>query len=380
MIQPVIVPICKGKVGASTESTPPLCNTGVLKPEISLRIDNVKFRFHQTNFRCPIEDIGVKLFRQAIRRLDIRVRGSWSIPTKPEPALGSNYDHRISIMSGDEVRATIEWGGVHQNGWVQFELTGAFCRLMTRRAWIYLFRALCKYQGNILRADLAIDDLHGLVFDLSKIDEEFRGNPFLFIPGYRKGGHKLPRKWIESETGNTLYIGKRASRIYQRIYEKGEKWRSEGADMGKKYPNCVRWEIEFKRQKGEIDNHLVHPDYWLEYALGASRYLANLWGREGLKATWTPERDIDPTPERAAKALLALFKQWGPTIGHLAKIYGSEGLIRRISRDGESGLESLTPYDQPLIDQLMADLRANGVCGSSPEGAGGPSADDLPDW
>ena len=380
MLHPQEVSICKGKIGPSTESIPPLCNTGVLKPEISIRVDHCRVRIHQSKFSCPIEELGIKLFRLAIRRLGIRTRGSWSIPSVREVAKGSNYDYCILIKNGDEVRASIHWGGAHQNGWVQIELTGAFCRIMTRRAWLFFFRSLCKYEGNILRVDLALDDLHGVIFDIAEIDKKFKLNPFLFIPNYRKGGHKLPREWRENEVGRTLYIGKRTSRIYQRIYDRGPKWLAEGCPLGKQYPKCIRWEIEFKRQKGEIDNHLLHPDYWMQYAVGSSRYLGALFGTTGLKATWTPLPDTDPTPERAAKALLTLSRQWGPVIGQLSRIYGSEGLIARIQRDAECGLESLTPYDQPLIDQLLADLRANGVCVSSPEGAGGLAADDMPDW
>ena len=369
MLQLQTSPIGKEKV----QVKPPSCNTGVLESEIRVKPDWIKLSFRQQNLPSDLRRFATTLFLRLARKgllNDGDYCRSYSLDTEAQGFHG--FEHGARLTFNGELRGSLQWGGKNQRGWVLLEICGGLCKQLGRREWLSLFRTACKYPVRIGRVDLALDDFAGNVFNVPQIRSDFQANPACFLPSHRvkSGGSVLPtHEWYESDSGRTIYIGSRASTTRGVVYEKGRQLKAEGKLDGIKNPAWVRWETRFTRNKlVELEPHLLHPDYWLNAALGSSDYLSKLLERKGSRFTMRVDRAIEEPREIAARGLLTLKLQYGGMIGHLIRLFGSEGFQGLVERnDQDSPLVDLSPRDVPYILEKLKALRdASGACDVAP--------------
>lgn len=264
-------------------------------------------------------------------------------------------------------------------GWVRLEFMGGMCALLRRNHFIFIYRAACKYNARVRHVDLAADDYLGVVFCPHKVRKMVESKPYDLIPVHRKKrGCKPTLEWFESPTGCTAYVGSKASVVRLRVYQKGGQLHD--TVKGKKFPSWVRWESIFKRKAGhELDYAILHPDYWVKYLLGSSKYLADLWQDNGLKATWQPDTCISEPREIAAKALLIIKKQWGGVLWHLKRLMGSEAFFDAVLRESGGPLADLHDWDMPYVLEMLAQLQ-QAPCEAAVAAAAPADTTDTVEW
>lgn len=372
MLQLHPAPIGKGKIG---EYTPPSSNTGGLGNQIEYRTDWARLAFRQEIMPRDLQSFGVKLFVHLAKRGILRQQG-WKLDDQGKGFNG--FERGVNLYFNGDMRGSLQWGGKSQRGWVLLEVRGGLCSLFTRREHLALYRTACKYNARINRVDICLDDKSGSLFDVGKIREDFHTDPSLFLPVHRQGKGSRPPvyEWYESSTGRTLYIGSRESTSRGVVYEKG--LQLQGTIEGNNNPDWVRWETRFTRNKYvELEPELLHPDYWLQAAVGSSAYLANLLNEKGCRFTMKVQKEHQEPREIAANALLTLNRQWGGVIGHLRRVFGSDGLLDIIERnDQDSPLLDINRRDSELILELLQALRLAGGNGGPSAASPAPAADE----
>lgn len=357
------------------EASTPSSNTGLLKPEIRVRPDWVGLSFRQERLPRNIELFGFALFAHLARQgvFANTERGGWTID--PNGRGFNGFENGVHLRYRGEVRATLQWGGAFQRGWVLLEIRGGLCALLQRRQWISLYRMACKYQARIGHVDLAADDFEGQYFCPHKVRRVVEESPYDLIPTHRANrAHKPTLEWMESPTGCTCYVGSKQSIVRLRVYQKGRQLHD--TREGREHPAWVRWESIFKRKTGyELEAAILHPDYWLQYLLGSSKYLAAIWNENGLVATWKPETAIMEPREIAAKGLLTMKEQWGGMIYHYRRLMGSEAFLDWVERTASPTcpLAELMQHDVPYILEIAEEMQRP----SSAAADAASPADDL---
>lgn len=373
--------ICKAKRTArgylERELPPPYSNTGVVLSEIPFRPDWVSFRIHESVLPKSPETLSLALYQKMATR-GLLVDGGYSITTVEGGFNG--FKHGRHLKCGEDLRASVQWGGLSQRGWVSFEIRGGMCPYLTRREWFGMFCWIvrCGDKARLGRLDLALDDLGGKLFSVDGADAQYKLDPSSFLPEHRLGSPRPARKRIDSDDGSTLYVGARTASVRHTVYEKGRQLAHK--IQGKRYPDWVRWEVCFKRAKGaELDPLLLHPDYWASFAVGSSKYLAQLWDRNGCRATWSPGNVFEEPQEKLAKALLTLRRQYGAVFHHLRRLMPLETILDTLAREPKEpcGLEGLRLRDIPAVFEKLQELGTSGVCASS---TAGQALDDMPSW
>lgn len=147
---------------------------------------------------------------------------------------------------------TICIGG--QNDTIMITITGVGCTLgkygweQDLHAWLNLF----AHRPKITRIDFAFDDLE------SKVASIQWGYEQKDLGGYKSGGRPpafniIGDYWSPDGSGTTIYIGKRTSSKFCRIYEKGKQ-------LGDKESDWTRVEVEYKAHDFHIPlDALLHP-------------------------------------------------------------------------------------------------------------------------
>lgn len=367
MLQLYPAAIGKGKIEASTPSS----NTGCLKTKTRCRIDWLGVSFPGSVLPQNIEEFSLTLFKRIARHL----RGAgWTLDRK---ARGFNgFENGARLCYRGDLRASVQWGGASQRGRVFLELRGALCAILDRRDWISLYHMICKYQGRISRCDLALDDLEGAHFKVEDIRDRVNASPGDFKQVGRLQGNRVTvTKWVESETGKTVYFG--GGSVRHVVYEKGLQLGH--TVQGKEHPSWVRWEARFTRQsRMEIENHIVHPDYWVPMLLGSCKYLHDAFDGGPLRATYAVAKAKQEPIETAARSLVWLRNQAGPMIADLVRIMGSDLFLEVVSRQGDdTGLGGLNRMDVDAIAEDYNRLRAGAIAQHASARAGSPLEDTV---
>jgi DNA relaxase NicK len=370
MLQAVQAAICKPK---DNRNSGPSSNTGLLGiPEVDLKGDQVKLSFRRELLPCEPQEFARMILLEALHL----VRGAgWNFTGATMTEKGQNgFERGFYLRCAGEVRASFQWGGKSQLGWCLLHINGAFCKVMTRKEWVRLYALSRRFQARLGAFDLAGDDYTGLLgFQPCLVRAEYYKAPVKFCPGHRIGHGSVPprfRKWIDSETGTTLYLGGEKSSIGHRVYEKGKQ-------LGDKArPDWHRWEVMFRRMGGktELNLGLLYPGNWASAWLGSCNHLATKFDQSGLRFTMNVEQARRGSQEIAARSLLTLEKQWGGAIDHLAQAFGSEALIELIRRKVEtSPLSELDSSDIASILELRESLRS-----ATDSAAGADAAQSMP--
>lgn len=225
-------------------------------------------------------------------------------------SLGMNFYTR-SYVIGDNYGFVCHGG---QNGTLCVILNGDGCAA-AREGWEKRLHDSAQsgtlINARITRCDLAHDDFGGAysvdwareAFGEGKFRNHAR-NPYIEMRG----------NWVEPDgSGRTLYIGKRQSGKYARIYEKGRQ-------MGDPDSEWLRIEVEFKNEDRVIPwDCLLRPG---EYLAGAYPALAEIAG---------VQCRIRTLKARAEKSL-ARVESWmkhqcGASLAALMVIYGSADVV-----------------------------------------------------
>ena len=108
--------------------------------------------------------------------------------------------------------------------------------------------------GKFTRVDLAIDDKGCNYYSVNDVHEICDSDRCM--TRFRKYRPEYERSFNGDITGNTLYIGKRQSEIFLRIYDKRlEQIQKTKKDCGFEW---VRWELELKKDRANMAvNHLL---------------------------------------------------------------------------------------------------------------------------
>lgn len=374
MIQGIQAAICKPK---ETGNFGPSSNTGLVgenpQTQIALIGDQVKLSFRREMLPCEPEQFVTKLFMEIAHLLG---GSGWTCSGfRGHSEKGQNgFERGCYLRCGKEVRASFQWGGKAQLGWCLLHINGGFCRIMPPREWVRLYALARRLKARLGAFDLAGDDYTGLLgFQPYTVRVKYMMAPYKFCPGHRVGQGSVPpkfRKWIDSDTGTTLYLGSDKSAISHRIYEKGKQ-------LGdKKYPDWNRWEVMFRRIGGktELNLGLLYPGKWRAAWLGSCHHLAVKFNENGLRCIMNVEQARRGSQEIAARALLTLEHQWGGAIDRLMPVFGSEALIQLIRRKVEtSPLSGLDSSDAADILELRSVLRS-----AADSAAGADAAQSAP--
>ena len=111
--------------------------------------------------------------------------------------------------------------------------------------------------ANFTRIDIAIDDIGSRFFNL----DDLRALLSNQVPGkrivskFRKWQEVCQKKLTGEKTGQTIYLGSRASDTFLRVYDKRlEQKGKRGSDLGIEW---TRWELEFKGDRALQVAHLI---------------------------------------------------------------------------------------------------------------------------
>lgn len=106
------------------------------------------------------------------------------------------------------------------------------------------FRCIVEHGGSGTRLDLAVDDIgcnYYSVDDVREICDSDR-----CCTRFRKYRQDVEKDFHGDTSGNTVYIGKRQSDVFLRVYDKQLEQNSKGESVS--YP-WVRWELELKQER-----------------------------------------------------------------------------------------------------------------------------------
>ena len=209
-----------------------------------------------------------------------------------------SYDRGAAVRRGEHTLAQAFWGGVNGTKQVHVQASGSDSPAIVetiRRHWP---------SHRVSRADAREDWSHPSAWRwLCKraigVAEEFR-----LATG-------TVGDWIHARSGRTLYVGRPASRVRVRIYEKGKQLCAD--------PNWVRLEV-IVRPTGAGKAALAS-------ALPSQLMEASTWTRELAKRVGMPELDAvkvrDPwVPSDDEKALRWCVQQYGAVLGRKAAQLG----------------------------------------------------------
>lgn len=170
----------------------------------------------------------------------------------------NGYQQRVNL----DVYGLLAYGGKHQKGTIHVELNAHACRLIQDWNAVRLWGEMCA--ANITRVDLAHDDFAGDHLSIANALQWLRDGAF-------SGSGRPPRAQLiddlGSNKGKTLYVGRRESGKFLRVYEKGKQ-------LGDELSSWVRAEVELRNKSRVVPwDVLVRPGQYLAGAYPAFEFL-----------------------------------------------------------------------------------------------------------
>ena len=211
----------------------------------------------------------------------------------------NGYKHAAQLVADNIVYATISWGGVNPRPFVQSTggVSENVMNVLRRLPWPH----------TVSRMDSAIDFFGGTSFDtlVSIILGILDSHSFVgTVPKISQVGD-----WIHGQA-RTLYVGSRTSRCFVRVYEKTAERRAKGDTNVP--DDWVRVELEYKplNKVGKRELSTLTPDAcW-----GASGWTRAVYARICSLENVSPLTAPLPKKSKLAKAVTALFRQYGNTL------------------------------------------------------------------
>jgi hypothetical protein len=373
MLQPYSAPIGKEKKHVVCDVNSPHSNTGLLKPEINIRPDNlwcVGKRDHRPDLKVLTGEESCfsspKKWAELTKRLVLlfsRCFIGFGVSFSTIPEKGKNYyDKGFYLRRGGKELASICYDGKNQKGTFLIILSGKFCSLLDLRQWRLIYTLLRRFDLTLTRFDLALDDYSGKVFDHKKIESLAHRKPELFKAIGKPQGHN-PRCWrVEGEDGSfSVYIGSAKSTVLCCVYEKGKE--SKDTQRARDYPFWIRYEIRFRAKSSILDLEMILPENWGPAAAGSSVYLTSKIKTLGAKFTMLKVKAKESVLDGFVSSYMAAEKQWGVFNDWCCKL-GLE-VPRRPSGYDSSPYNGLTIYDLPEILKRIDSARTGGLRSSA---------------
>lgn len=226
----------------------------------------------------------------------------------------NGYRTKLTTPAG----AVLAWGGVAQRGTVHVSLPGTVCAGTADQGvqWDRVAQFGVLNGAKITRVDLAHDDFEGAEWSIERVQRLYEAGEFT------SAGRPPARKYIESETGRTLYIGKRENGKMFRAYEKGRQ-------LGDPNSKWVRLEGEVRSKDRVIGwDVLTRAGEFLSGLYPALKVLSAIQDKIA-----TTRRIADLTLEQATNVLRT---QYGQLLNLLAFKHGGDGneVVFTVSRSG----------------------------------------------
>jgi DNA relaxase NicK len=227
----------------------------------------------------------------------------------------NGYRTKMATPAG----AVIAWGGVAQRGTVHISLPGTVCAGAPGEGvdWHKVARFGELNAAKITRLDLAHDDFTGEEWNIEKLDALYAAGEFT------SAGRPPARSFTESDTGRTLYFGKRQNGKMLRGYEKGRQ-------MGdSQYPKWFRVEGEVRCKDRVIPwDALNRPGEFLAGLYPALKVLSVLQDKIA-----TTRRIAALTVDQLKKVLQT---QYGQFLNLLSFVHQGDGncVLFEVSRPG----------------------------------------------
>ena len=224
--------------------------------------------------------------------------------------------------------------------------------------WLDLFTAVLDNKGKFTRLDLAQDNVDGLL-DLDKlksaiVNREIRSR---FKKASENKNYHLSRDITQSDDGNTLYFGKRSSRVFVRFYDKAAQHEIPFF--------CNRAEIELKEQRAQkAAEFLAYGQPIGQLFVGIlNQYLAiiNLdntnisrcslqtWWSEWLQSTEKVKLTTAKAVKTVAEAMEYINRQYAPTLAMIKTHLGVVTFNDFIRELIKSGVERMSMKHEQIL-------------------------------
>ncbi|WP_370611720.1 replication initiation factor domain-containing protein [Citrobacter meridianamericanus] len=171
-----------------------------------------------------------------------RILGLSVGPVRSRGMQGYSHSCRLFSADGKTECGWLMFGGANQKDTAHVQLSGVGCRHLFMHTTPYLLWNTLRGLGvtRLSRIDLCFDDFTGN-FDTSYALTAYKDRAFLSGKGGRVQELDV-RRPLTGDTlrGDTVYVGKRKSRIYWRVYDKALEQKIEGVSW-------YRSEVELKK-------------------------------------------------------------------------------------------------------------------------------------
>ena len=276
-------------------------------------------------------------------------------------------------VSYDNIRI-LEPGGNQSADWLVVLMTGKACRNFEvflqgqEISWLGFFERCLKYNINIPRLDIAIDDKK-TYFTIDELNQKrLRGEVVSkFITSDHSDSIKLKDGTMQ---GETIYFGSRSSSIYFTFYEKHfEQAKKFGIDVGEPWN---RYELRFKQDKAiQAIKEMIKNQNVYQTALKVLNYYLrfvthNRKDNRNRLPTWKPWQDfigdvgqlrlsVQPEPQDFLAKLLWLQSHIAPSLKVVRQVDEKSGtnFLGRIidnARIGQKHHEMINQFEAQASD------------------------------
>ncbi|EDP8671257.1 hypothetical protein FVG15_10310 [Salmonella bongori] len=196
-------------------------------------------------YQCLLDDYYQEYYNAVYSRIFLffdRIFGLSVGPVRSRGMQGYTHSCRLFSSDGQHECGWLMFGGANQKDTAHVQLSGVGCRHLFMNITPYLLWNTLKGLGvtRLSRVDLCFDDFTGN-FGTAYALTAYKDRAFLTGKGGRVQELDVRRPLAgESLKGDTVYIGKRKSCIYWRIYDKALEQKIEGVSW-------YRSEVELKK-------------------------------------------------------------------------------------------------------------------------------------
>lgn len=247
----------------------------------------------------------------------------------------NGYANRVNL----DAFGLLAYGGQAQKGTFHVELNAHACKRVQDWNAIRLWGE--TYEASITRVDLAHDDLTARQISIERALQWLREGTF------SSSGRPPAAQLIDdlgSNKGKTLYVGRRESGKYLRIYEKGKQ-------LGDELSPWVRAEVELRNKSRIVPwDSLMRPGQYLAGAYPALRFLST-------------EQSRLRTSQRVGQISYAamvknLRTQGGKSLNVMSAVHGGDAceVLAQLVRDGvPKRLAGFTPHELQMQSMRAAE-------------------------
>lgn len=201
---------------------------------------------YRRNLDDYLQDYHSAIYQRIFLFFD-RILGLSVGPVRSRGMQGYSYSCRLFSADGKTECGFLMFGGANQKDTAHVQLSGVGCRHLFMHTTPYLLWNTLRGLGvtRLSRIDLCFDDFTGN-FDTKYAVTAYKDRAFLTGKGGRLQELDVRRPATgDILRGDTVYIGKRKSRIYWRIYDKALEQKIEGVTW-------YRSEVELKKVSVDV--------------------------------------------------------------------------------------------------------------------------------